>query len=72
VPINEQHDRRVSGLPPIRSSEGAAGQRRHSLPRNRNGKLRAFRVGGQWRILGSDLMSYLNSETESAMNKRSD
>jgi len=38
----------------------------------REGKLRAFRVGGQWRILGADLMSYLNSETKSAMNKRSD
>jgi excisionase family DNA binding protein len=36
------------------------------------GKLRAFRVGGQWRILGSDLMSYLNRERESAMNKRPD
>ena len=38
----------------------------------RDGKLRAFRVGGQWRILGSDLMSYLNSGTNSAMNKKSD
>ena len=38
----------------------------------REGKLRAFRVGGQWRILGADLMSYLNNETKSAMNKRSD
>ncbi len=38
----------------------------------RDGKLRAFRVGGQWRILGSDLMSYLNNETRSAMNKGPD
>jgi excisionase family DNA binding protein len=33
----------------------------------RDGKLKAFRVGGQWRILGSEVTNYLNRGTEGAM-----
>ena len=36
----------------------------------RNGKLSAFRVGGQWRILGSDLSQYIHFETRAALQKR--
>jgi excisionase family DNA binding protein len=32
-----------------------------------SGQLRAFRVGGQWRILGSDVVHYLNSATTRAL-----
>jgi excisionase family DNA binding protein len=34
----------------------------------RKGSLRAFRAGGQWRILGSDLVKYLNQRTGVALN----
>ena len=33
----------------------------------RSGKLKAFRVGGQWRILGEEVIRYIEHET----NKRS-
>jgi len=35
----------------------------------RNGKLKAFRAGGQWRILGSDVTRYVESQTEKALDK---
>ena len=35
----------------------------------RDGKLRGLRVGGQWRILGSDLQAYLETETCLALGK---
>jgi excisionase family DNA binding protein len=35
----------------------------------RDGKLKAYRVGGQWRILGSDLSRYINTETKRALEK---
>jgi len=34
----------------------------------REGKLKAFRVGGQWRILGSQVVQYLESQTSRAMS----
>ena len=33
----------------------------------RCGKLKAFRVGGQWRIVGADLLTFVTAETEAAM-----
>jgi len=33
----------------------------------RCGKLKAFRVGGQWRIVGADLLTFVATETEAAM-----
>ena len=33
----------------------------------RDGKLKAFRVGGQWRILGSQVVKYIESQTDRAM-----
>jgi excisionase family DNA binding protein len=36
----------------------------------RDGKLKAFRVGGQWRIAGSALREYLDMETKTAMSRR--
>jgi excisionase family DNA binding protein len=35
----------------------------------RDGKLKALRVGGQWRIVGTELVKYLNSETQAALDK---
>jgi excisionase family DNA binding protein len=35
----------------------------------RDGKLRAYRVGGQWRILGSDLSRYITTETRRALER---
>ena len=35
----------------------------------RDGKLKGIRVGGQWRILGSDLVRYLNVETQAALDR---
>ena len=35
----------------------------------RDGKLKALRVGGQWRIVGTDLVKYLNVETQAALDK---
>ena len=35
----------------------------------RDGKLKGLRVGGQWRILGSDLVRYLNAETQAALER---
>ena len=34
----------------------------------RDGKLKAFRVGGQWRILGSQVVRYIESQTNRAMS----
>jgi excisionase family DNA binding protein len=34
-----------------------------------SGQLRALRVGGQWRILGSDLMAFVNDGTAHALGK---
>ena len=31
-------------------------------------RLKAIRVGSQWRVMGSDLARYLNAETEMALN----
>jgi len=36
----------------------------------REGKLKAIRVGGQWRILGADFRRYLAEQTGSALEKR--
>jgi excisionase family DNA binding protein len=36
----------------------------------RQGKLKALRVGGQWRVLGSELRRYLDQETSVALDKR--
>ena len=33
------------------------------------GKLKAFRVGGQWRILGSEAMRYLDEETKRTLTE---
>jgi excisionase family DNA binding protein len=33
----------------------------------RGGGLRAFRVGGQWRILGTELARYIDTETKAAL-----
>ena len=38
----------------------------------REGKLRAFRVGGQWRILDSEVRRYLEVSTSAALIKSSD
>jgi excisionase family DNA binding protein len=35
----------------------------------RDGKLKAFRVGGQWRILGAELQAYIESQTQSALGR---
>jgi putative resolvase len=32
----------------------------------RDGKLKAFRVGGQWRILGEEVVRYIDQETKKA------
>ena len=34
----------------------------------RAGKLKAFRVGNQWRLLGADVVSYVNTGTQAALN----
>jgi excisionase family DNA binding protein len=34
----------------------------------RDGKLQAFRVGGQWRILGSQVVRYIESQTNLALS----
>ena len=34
-----------------------------------SGKLKAFRVGGQWRIIGSELASYVDGETRRALSR---
>jgi excisionase family DNA binding protein len=34
----------------------------------REGKLRAFRVGGQWRVVGSELKAYIKSQTAQALD----
>jgi excisionase family DNA binding protein len=34
----------------------------------REGKLKAFRVGGQWRIYGSEIRAYVEAETARALN----
>ena len=31
-------------------------------------RLKAIRVGGQWRVMGSDLARFLSAETEMALN----
>ena len=36
----------------------------------REGRLRAFRVGGQWRITGADVLRYVRSGTRQAMSRR--
>jgi excisionase family DNA binding protein len=36
----------------------------------RSGRLKAFRVGGQWRILSSELGRFINAETEAAIAGR--
>jgi excisionase family DNA binding protein len=35
-----------------------------------SGKLKAYRVGNQWRIAASDLRSYIEAETNGAMAER--
>ena len=35
----------------------------------RSGKLKAFRVGGQWRVLGRELIAYIQEETRTALSK---
>jgi excisionase family DNA binding protein len=35
----------------------------------RVGKLKAVRVGGQWRILGADFIDYVDFETQAALQK---
>ena len=35
----------------------------------RNGKLAAFRVGGQWRIPGSEINNFIYRATDSALRK---
>ena len=37
----------------------------------RCGKLTAFRVGGQWRILGADLLSFVADATNTALQRES-
>ena len=38
----------------------------------REGKLKAFRAGGQWRILGSDVTRYVEHQTNKAFGKPED
>jgi excisionase family DNA binding protein len=35
----------------------------------RDGKLKAFRAGGQWRILGSKVRRYIQEQTTRALSK---
>ena len=35
-----------------------------------SGKLKAFRVGGQWRLLGSEVVRYIQTETASSLRPR--
>jgi excisionase family DNA binding protein len=35
----------------------------------RCGKLKAFRVGGQWRIVGSDILTFVDDGTNTALQR---
>lgn len=35
----------------------------------REGRLKAFRIGGQWRIYGSELREYVETETQKALHR---
>ena len=35
----------------------------------RDGKLKAFRAGGQWRIVGSEVTRYVENQTKEALGK---
>jgi excisionase family DNA binding protein len=35
-----------------------------------SGKLKAFRVGGQWRVLGSEVVRYIQTETARSLPDR--
>jgi excisionase family DNA binding protein len=35
----------------------------------RCGKLKAFRVGGQWRIVGSDILAFVDDGTNTALQR---
>jgi excisionase family DNA binding protein len=36
----------------------------------REGKLKAVRIGGQWRIYGSELNQYVSAETQKALRQQ--